>query len=223
MLIGVTMRVMDAGNYREPRDAISHDWVRWLEDHGHSVIAIPNAAASPERYLDHFAPDGVIFTGGNDLMPGAAEGGFSELRNAAESRLLVAAIERSLPILGVCRGLHLINRHFGGAIEADITGGTIEHVAATHCVSITAPFRQLAGGAAIETNSYHHQGVVRGALGQGLVDFARSEPDGLVEGLHHTEKPILAVQWHPERANPAFAFDDAMVQTLFTQGAFWLT
>ncbi|HUS95633.1 MAG TPA: gamma-glutamyl-gamma-aminobutyrate hydrolase family protein [Hyphomicrobiaceae bacterium] len=221
MRIAITMMIVNAAGYAEPRDAISHDWLRWLEVRGHDALPVPNSVSSPESYLDVIDAEGIIFSGGNDIVPDEDGRAHSELRNAVETRLLAAAIKRSLPVLGVCRGLHLINHHFGGAISLDIRGGAVEHIAANHEVSLAAPFRRYAGAATIETNSYHKQGVLEDGVAGPLVAFAWSLPDRLVEGLYHPERPILALQWHPERVNLAASFDEIVVARLFDEGAFW--
>jgi gamma-glutamyl-gamma-aminobutyrate hydrolase PuuD len=221
--IAISMRIENAVGYDEPRDAISHDWIRWLVEHGHLPLPVPNALGTDSDYLAAVEADALVLTGGNDVVPEAEDRPASELRNAAEARLLDKAMARGLPVLGVCRGLHVINIHFGGEIDRDITGGALDHVAHEHDVSLAPVFETVADTSRIVTNSYHRQGVTDDRIGAGLVPFAWSEPDRKVEGLYHRDRPILAVQWHPERPNPAAAFDDAVIGRLFDAGAFWRT
>lgn len=218
--IAVTMRIIEPHEYHDPRDAISHDMIRWLEELGYIPFPVPNAAASPEQYLDLLNADALVFSGGNDLLPDDAGSAASELRIASELRLMRAAMERSLPILGICRGLHLINHYFGGSLRQQVVGA-VRHVAANHPVTLASPFKEIASAVVIETNSFHTQGVGKENLATGVCAFAWSEQDGVVEGLYHPERPVLAMQWHPERPNPARTFDRQIVDRLINQGAFW--
>ena len=156
--------------------------------------------------------DGLLLSGGEDVDParsGAAGARVtSPARDAAELALLDAARARALPVLGVCRGLQLLNVALGGTLVDGLDEHDRRH----------APFHEpghaidcLAGSAA-ETlygtrtmvNSVHRQGI--DALGAGLRAVARA-PDGLVEAVEHAEEPLLGVQWHPEyhpAPDPAF-------------------
>jgi len=216
------MRVVQATGYREPRDALSHDWIDWAAARGHLAIPVPNRLRDPAGYLDELGVEALVLTGGNDLVPrpGAPDDTSPE-RTATEQALLAHAIASGRPVLGVCRGLHVVNRHFGGDVIDDIGAGPVPHVARDHTLRLSDDFGALAGDARIRTNSFHAQAVGEDGVGKGLEIFAVSPEDRIVEGLHHCERPVLAVQWHPERQNPATAFDDVIIGRLFTEGAFW--
>jgi putative glutamine amidotransferase len=212
------MRVVNAATYVEPRDAISHDWIDWLAERGHDPVLMPNRAPDPARLLADSRAAALILTGGNDLVPSGEESGLvSEQRNANETALLEAAIERGLPLLGVCRGLHMVNAFCGGHVQPDIAGGPVDHVATTHPVRVS----KILDDQTLITNSFHGQAVLDSGLGENLQAFAISEADHVVEGLCHTDLPMLAVQWHPERPGPSRAFDDALIERLFREGKFW--
>jgi N5-(cytidine 5'-diphosphoramidyl)-L-glutamine hydrolase len=222
MRIALTMRVLQEHNYREPRDAISHDWIRWLEQRGHMPILLPNGLADPRRYLAEIAAEAVVLTGGNDLVPrlGHVDQTAAD-RTRTETAVLTMAVASRLPVFGTCRGLHVINAHFGGSIDGDISGGTVRHVASSHLVALNGAFADLGYGPRIETNSFHNQGFSADRLAPDLDIFATAEGDGLIEGLVHPTAPIMAVQWHPERPGSCAAFDDAVFARLLEHGAFW--
>jgi putative glutamine amidotransferase len=128
-------------------------------------------------------------------------------RDGAELALVAAAREQGLPVLGVCRGLQLVNVAMGGTLWQDLPTerpGPIDHDpggardACTHDVRF-APGSRVARALATErcaVNSLHHQAVRD--LAPGLVATAWTD-DGLVEAVEGTDGPwLLAVQWHPE-------------------------
>jgi len=155
--------------------------------------------------------DGLLLSGGNDIDPGsygavahAATGNTRPERDAAELALVRAALDRELPILGICRGMQLLNVAVGGDLIQhlpDLVGG--EHHQprpgsfAIHPVRLVPGSRAAALlGEELEGASCHHQGV--GRLGRGL-QVTGSASDGIVEAVEMTAQGfVMGVQWHPE-------------------------
>jgi putative glutamine amidotransferase len=158
--------------------------------------------------------DGIILSGGGDIDPNAygaerQRGLFlvESDRDAAEGELLHAAAESQTPVLGICRGLQLLNVSFGGTLVQELPSdrGQDHHpqhvpdAVPIHPV-IIEPGSLLAhavGDTRINVNSTHHQAV--DVIPDVLRVTARS-PDGVVEGLELTrpEAWVVGVQWHPE-------------------------
>lgn len=177
------------------------------------------AAASAVDVLD-----GLVVTGGPDVDPaayGAARhprtGPPRTERDAAELAMLWRALDRGLPVLGVCRGLQLINVALGGTLAQhlpDAVGHTGHNpspgVFGTTCVDLDA--RSLAGaaiGARAEVQCHHHQAIDR--LGDGLVVTARAA-DGTVEAVEQAgQRFVVGVQWHPEQATTDLRLFAALV------------
>lgn len=219
MIVAVSMRVVENSTYPEIRDAISHDWVRLLDTLPVTPVFVPNVLSNPAAYLRDIGAKGLILTGGGDLGPLPDEPNHKELtpdRDRTENELLTSAVDRGLPVLGVCRGLQVLNVHFGGGLVRDLSS-TGQHVDIEHELEIVAspPWGNL-GAKHLITNSFHSQGVCLSNLAPELKAFAMASGD-VVEGLYHPDLPVLAVQWHPERPNPASKQDQALLQHWIAQ------
>ena len=221
MIVALSMRVVQAVGYKEPRDALSHDWINWAEAHGWVPLPLSNNLANPAGYLEAMKVGAIILTGGNDAVPRAgAASDHCPIRDRSEHKMLEWATAGGIPVLAVCRGLHMVNVHFGGFVISDIGPRKAAHVAQNHKLEILDSLGGILENTAIETNSYHEQGIEKEGLADVLRPFAASS-DGLIEGAVHKDFPILAIQWHLERKNPALQFDDIAVSRLFDEGAFW--
>lgn len=172
--------------------------------------------------------NGLLITGGQDVGPelyGCADkeaiklvGETSPDRDIEERMLLKLAMAQDMPVLGICRGIQVINALLGGTLWQDLPTqnpsdvnhhGTAPYDKPVHTVQIlpNTPLADYLGARELPVNSYHHQAVK--TLAPKLEAMAKSS-DGLVEALWHTEKRFLwAVQWHPEFA---FKTDDASRQ-----------
>ena len=106
----VTQRVDVVIEYKERRDAIDQLWVKFLLSIDIFPIFISNNMNYVEYVLNNENIDGVLFTGGNDLLK---YGGNSPERDCIEIFILEWAIEMNIPVLGVCRGMQLIQDFFG--------------------------------------------------------------------------------------------------------------
>jgi len=158
---------------------------------------------------------GLVLSGGGDVDPFyfgeeplRGYGQISPLRDRIEIELTKAALEKNIPVLGICRGAQVLNIAAGGSIYQDIgqkKGLTLEHRQKApgyhlfHEVNIiegTLLSRILKGRKKIRVNSFHHQSIKK--VGAGYRANALAS-DGVIEGLESTAHPFaLGVQWHPE-------------------------
>lgn len=159
------------------------------------------AAGAVVRFGDYTDCDGLLLPGGGDVCPHyyGEQGDYGEEeRDKAEFALVEAFLQRKKPILGICRGLQVLNVAFGGNLLQDITGHTKEQGAdRLHETTILQRsfLGELYGGCAV-VNSAHHQAIK--GLGEGLQAVQWAE-DGIIEGICHKTLPVFGVQWHPER------------------------
>lgn len=169
--------------------------------------SVPDVGEAADRV------DALIIAGGGDIDPARYRSEAHErtgyvrpARDAAEFALAQRAFDRRIPVLGICRGLQVLNILRGGTLIQhlpDRLGGDERHAPAPgrygrHRVHLVAGSRtaQVYGRTEFEVATYHHQAV--DTLGTGLVVTGRA-PDGIVEAIEVPGHPFaVAVQWHPE-------------------------
>ena len=207
--IGISLRIVEAPNYEEERDALSHDWTSLLEELGFVSVHIPNTLKNLGDFLDEMSLDGIVLSGGDNI-------GENKNRDETEKKLLVYALEKKIPVIGVCRGMQLINNYFGGKISTDAS--TI-HLAKKHDIEITDEnFSSLFKSSSFHVNTYHKNLIQTEGMGNGLKSFAIFNKDGSVEGFFHEKLPIIGVMWHPER-DPDIN-SKAIISTIFKNKKF---
>lgn len=153
---------------------------------------------------------GLLLTGGPDIAPAYYHeetlpqcGRIDEQRDAMEYRLTECFVHQKKPIFGICRGIQLLNIFFGGTLWQDLptqlgvwhSDGEQPH----DCVHMTdiskGSWLETLYGQQMLTNSYHHQSVKKLAEGFAVAAYSGE----VIEAMAHTQLPITAVQWHPER------------------------
>lgn len=205
---------MPHGTFR--RHAMAAAYIDAVVDAGGIPIVIPPQLANVSSLLDLL--DGLLLSGGGDIEPwrfGAdhvhpTTYGLDPERDAFELELTHAAIDRDLPLLGICRGIQVLNVALGGTLLQDVgdgaSTGTVPHRQHTrglsahdigHQVSLDqTPFRAIYPETNIGVNSFHHQAIDR--LAPNLLAAAHAS-DGIVEAVVLPDRQFaVGVQWHPE-------------------------
>ena len=205
------------GAWNVPAALIPLTYVRAVEGAGGRALVVPPSEEAIEETLDVL--DGLVFSGGSDLDPELygqdahpETNGVREERDRGELALLVAALERDLPVLAVCRGSQVLNVARGGDLVQHLPEvvGHEEHkhtpgVFGDHEVDVRADSTvgKLLGERA-PVKSHHHQGF--GRVGEGLVESAWAE-DGTLEAVEDPSRRFtVGVLWHPEAGEDAALF-----------------
>lgn len=166
----------------EECDALDVRWAELLFSLGFLPLPVCSALANEPDYLAQLQPDAMILSGGNDI-------GQAPARDTLETQLLNYAKAKQLPVLGVCRGMQMLNHYLGGNLVT-----VSEHVATRH--SLEGDWAQQYGYQ--EVNSYHNQAITRATLAPDLEILATST-DGVIEAVQCSDLPWLGIMWHPER------------------------
>jgi putative glutamine amidotransferase len=214
-LIGIT-------TYRQPHlqgfplISIAEAYVQAVFQAGGIPVLIP--LGIPDHQLQDLLTrlDGILFSGGGDIDPdrfGAdphPEVSFVDSdRDRIEIQLVLDAVQRGTPFLGICRGIQTVNVALGGTLYTHIPdqrpsgvhhpyieGNPRDYLA--HSVQVQPETRlfNILGQSSLQVNSMHHQGIERPAPGTLVTAHA---PDGLIEAIELSDHRFgIAVQWHPE-------------------------
>jgi N5-(cytidine 5'-diphosphoramidyl)-L-glutamine hydrolase len=194
--IGITQRRLPATATAGERDALDADWSEWFAAVFPQALHIPIPNFLDARRAIGFARDccldALLLSGGEDV-------GSSPVRDAVERALLAEAAAAGWPVLGVCRGMQLLQLASDGRLQA-----TDGHCAGAHRVS--------ADGHGCEVNSWHRWQITEAAPQWRVL--ARAD-DGSIEAMMHNERPWLGLMWHPERADPGASLWRPWLATLF--------
>lgn len=197
-LIAISQRVVIHSETKERRDALDQNWIQLLDDCNLLPILISNREKTAMDLLAAVPISGILLTGGNDLI---RYGGDASERDHTERRLLSYACKKNIPLLGVCRGMQVIQNYFG--VELEKVRG---HIQKKQTIFIKDQQR--------EVNSYHNWGTSSNR--SPLKIWARAE-DGIVKAIRHEEKSIMGIMWHPERMIPFHSEDINMINNFFHQ------
>ncbi|MGE4158897.1 MAG: gamma-glutamyl-gamma-aminobutyrate hydrolase family protein [Planctomycetota bacterium] len=174
------------------------DYVKLLAAAGlPAVLVPPQPQAGLAALLDGAA--GLVIPGGDDIPfpnPLPEETPLHPLRFQTDSILVKGALERKLPILGICYGSQLVNHLLGGTLHRHLKNAAHHKGGTRHGLVPVGGEGQKLLGESWEEASHHHQGLDRLALG--LKPLVHAD-DGLIEGYRHASLPVMGFQWHVEK------------------------
>lgn len=221
VLVGITQRVVAVPARNERRDALDQAWAPFLAACGLEPLPVPNRHPDPAGYLHRLGARGVILSGGGNISASMGrrdglaviapqtETDLAPERDAIETALLRASIEEGWPVIGVCRGMQVMNLFHGGRL-----GALTAHAGTRHTLSrrgSESAFSDVTFDD--EVNSFHDFGVPADGVGAGLTVLA--EAQGWPEAFVHDELRHLGIMWHPERNSPFSTNDLALFCRFF--------
>jgi putative glutamine amidotransferase len=196
--LGITQRVEKINDYAEQRDCLDQRWASMALQLGYLPLPLPSIAIDQvPMLLDNLKLDGVLLSGGNSIASlNPADEDSSLERDAFELALLSESFDRKIPVLGICRGMQLINVKLGGRLSP-INGHVAERHLITHQDDIPMPKI---------VNSYHNWGISSEELATELIPLA-FDSAGNIEAFESSVKTLLGIMWHPEREYPFNSLD----------------
>jgi putative glutamine amidotransferase len=224
-VIGITSSVVDHGDI--PSVHVHQKYISSVIQGGGIPVVIPLVDDEAAKTLVSKC-DGFILSGGEDVDPhsyGEDPDPMLRKTNGARDQMELSVVkyaeESKKPVLGICRGIAMLNAALGGTVMQDIESQyedpikhyqTADRPDPTHVVEVSqgSELARIFGTDSVRVNSMHHQAV--GTLADTLSATATA-PDGIVEGLEGTYEDwyVLAVQWHPEE----MAAEDEAMHKLF--------
>jgi putative glutamine amidotransferase len=215
-LIGITSNLMtiSEGPFEgQGRFFLNQGYVDSVVKAGGIPLILP-IVSDPEAIRQQlFRIEGLIFSGGQDVHPSHYDevphlllGEIAPERDSYEYLVLKIAEEMQIPILGICRGLQLMNVYHGGTLHQDLRlaekdlhpAHTLQFNLDLHDVELApqASLSQLFNASSLKVNSYHHQTIKEVASGWAVT---ATSADGLIEGIAKESSCWQhGVQWHPE-------------------------
>jgi putative glutamine amidotransferase len=184
----VTQREDYINDRNEWRDVLDRALIEFLIKSNLMPYPIPNSLIKKSgdlifhNWLDELSPRGIVLSGGGDIVD-------NSLRHITENKLLEWALERDIPILGICRGMQVIAKYFGCNLHRHSN-----HVNVFHSLVFEENTNLL--NLPVFVNSYHEW--VIDSCPTNFKIIARSE-DGVIEGIQSKDMKILGLMWHPER------------------------
>lgn len=164
---------------------------------GFKPITISNFYRNPSKFIEKLNIKGIVLSGGSDL-------GKFTLRDNNEIKLISYGIKKKIPILGICRGMQIINKYYnGGLIKIE------DHVRKSHLiVNFSSKNKAI-------VNSYHNFAIDMNKMSKDLKPVYICKKDSSVESFLHNKELILGIMWHPEREKVLKKFDKKIIKKFF--------
>ncbi|MBO7049060.1 MAG: gamma-glutamyl-gamma-aminobutyrate hydrolase family protein [Bacteroidaceae bacterium] len=203
-----------SGNFRDGDCTLAQAYYMSVLEAGGTPVVIPSYDNEQALVSLLDTLDGIVLSGGADIDPEYLREepldcvSVNPRRDAQELLLVHLAVDRQIPVLGICRGIQVLTAALGGKLYQDIKtqhdrpciehSQTIARGLPSHEVRLEkdSMLYGLFGKETLAVNSFHHQAVKEVPEGFRVTAMA---PDGIIEGMESTAfRPILGVQWHPE-------------------------
>ena len=206
--IGITQRVMPHHKNGEIMDCLDTNWASLLISINLMPVPLPlTTTFKASEIWKALELDGLILSGGNDIQEYTTETDLAKRisgkRDDFEKALIEEALSSQKPVMGVCRGLQLINIFYGGTLERVSGHSGVRHELFSNVNNGTFTIPK-------EVNSFHNFAIPSSGLGQGLVPIAY-DSEMHIEACFNPSDKVLGIMWHPEREAPFSKFDCKLI------------
>lgn len=199
--IALTQKVTVIEEYGERTDTIDQKWYEFIHQCGYTPLLLPNNPVVAKQILDEFTFTGIVLSGGNNLLD---YGGDAPERDDTEENCLQTAMRNDIPVIGVCRGMQMIQTYFGVKL-VEVKG------------HVTSSMPIMAEGRELTVNSYHNLGAFDTV---DCLDVTAKARDGVIKAVRHRSKFIVGIMWHPERFDPFRQRDIDLFRSIFSKKPF---
>ena len=193
----VTQRVVHDSITGETRDCLDQRWIIFLKECKLLPLIIPNNIGFKE-FIHNNKFDGILLTGGNNLM---SYNGDAEKRDLLEKKLLKHAIKTKIPLVGVCRGMQIIQDFF------DVKLTKIKNHVTDEMEIFYNKKKRI-------VNSFHEYGTKENNKNFKIIAYSY---DKIVKGIKHNNLPIFGMMWHPERNISIDVLDVKVFEEIFIE------
>ena len=199
-VIAITSRELYLRSKKRKKDFISKDWYKLAKNCDFEILPLKNSDHKSFQFLNKKKVKGIIFSGGGPITKNLGKISFNKdnsinsNRDVVETKLYRVCKKKNIPLLGVCRGMQVINLLEGGKIHK-----IRNHVSKIHDLKLKKNFTkkfQLPK----KVNSFHDYGIKRQFLARKLKEIGFI--NNYIEVFKHESKEIYGIMWHPERRSP---------------------
>ena len=190
--IAFTQRITKKKNYKEIRDCLDQNWIDLSFKLNAIPFVLPNIdIKNTSKILDIYKPNLIVLTGGNDIVTKIKNNNkIYKKKDEFEISIIRYSIKNSIPIIGVCRGMQLINIFFKGKLSK-----ISNHVSCDHKIFFLEKNKNILTN---KVNSFHNWGIKIKDLGKNL-NILATDKEKNIESFIHKNKKIIGIMWHPER------------------------
>lgn len=180
-------------------DQIDVRLIRFFLDLGYLPIVVSHINKKPVKYFENLTIHAIVLSGGSNI-------GEYPLRDDFEKKLISLSIKKKIPLLGICRGMQMINHFYKGRLVK-----IKNHVRKKHII------KNISNKYSISVNSYHNFAIDQKYLSKELKTIFICKRDKSHEAFIHKSQKILGIMWHPEREKKFRVFDKKLIKIFLTK------
>ena len=179
------------------KDQLDNQVINYLIKLNYVPITISNGLKDPKAFIRKTNISGIVLTGGANI-------GVYLKRDRLEKFLIDYSIKKKIPLLGICRGMQIINHFFNGNLKR-----ISNHVRTRHLIKSKYSKKMYI------VNSYHEYCINEKKMNHNIIPIYRHAKDNSIESFIHNKHKILGIMWHPEREKKVRNFDKKIIQKFF--------